>query len=203
MTFWEDLDAHPTIAADFDALIGPAGHGKPDPHFEITGGWDTVRTVVDVGGGTGAMLAEILRARPSIHGILVDLPRTVARSPENFAQAGVSARAKVVGQSFFDVLPSGADLYLLRGVINDWPDKEANLILARCAEAASPAGRVVVLKGISPDETPRGITIEMVLVGGKQRTLSEFRELAQTAGLDVVSASQQKSYYVVECRPIS
>ena len=203
LPFWKDLDAHPAIAADFDALIGPAGHGKPDPHFEISGGWDSVRTVVDVGGGTGAMLAEILRARPSIHGILVDLPRTVARSSESFAQAGVSARAKVAGQSFFDTLPSGADLYLLRGVINDWPDKEATEILARCAEAARPAGRVLVLKGISPDETPRGITIEMVLVGGKQRTLSEFRELAQTAGLEVVSSGQQKNYYVVECRPIS
>jgi len=202
LPFWEDLDAHPSIAADFDALIGPAGHGKPDPHFEITGGWDSVRTVVDVGGGTGAMLAEILHARPSIHGILVDLPRTVARSSQIFTQAGVSDRAKVVGQSFFDALPTGANLYLLRGVINDWPDKEAEAILARCAEAARPAGRVVVLKGISPDENPKGLTIEMVLVGGKQRTLSEFRELARTAGLKVVSAGQQKSYYVVECRPM-
>jgi len=203
LPFWEDLDAHPAIAADFDALIGPAGHGTPDPDFEITVGWETIRTVVDVGGGTGAMLAEILRNRPSIHGILVDLPRTIARSSETFAKAGVTHRAKLVGQSFFKPLPSGADLYLLRGVINDWPDREAIEILARCGEAARPAGRIVVLKGISPDETPRGITIEMVLVGGKQRTLSEFRELAKTAGLEVVSAGQQKSYYVVECRPRS
>ena len=203
LPFWEDLDAHPTIAADFDALIGPAGHGTPDPNFEITGGWESVRRVADVGGGTGAMLAEILRTRPSIHGILVDLPRTIARSSEIFAKAGVIDRAKLVGQSFFEPLPSGADLYLLRGIINDWPDKEAIEILARCADAARPAGRVVVLKGISPDESPRGMTIEMVLVGGKQRTLSEFRELAKAAGLEVVSPGQQKSYYVVECRPIS
>jgi 2,7-dihydroxy-5-methyl-1-naphthoate 7-O-methyltransferase len=202
LPFWKDLDAHPQIAADFDALIGPSGHGMPDPYFEITDGWDSVRAVVDVGGGTGAMLAEVLRVRPTINGILVDLPRTVVRSSEIFAQAGVIDRAKVVGQSFFQPLPSGADLYLLRGIINDWPDKEAIEILARCAEAARPAGRVVVLKGISSDDTPRGITIEMVLAGGKQRTLSEFRELAQTAGLEIVSAGQQKSYYVVECRPM-
>src|ERR1051325_7035983 len=61
--FWEDLDAHPDIAASFDALIGPAGHGTPNPEFQITGGWESVRTVVDVGGGTGAMLAQILRTR--------------------------------------------------------------------------------------------------------------------------------------------
>jgi len=199
LSFWEDLDAHPRIAADFDALIGPAGHGTPDPYFEITGGWEGVRTVVDVGGGTGSFLAEILRARPSIRGILVDLPRAVARSPEIFAQAGVSDRVEVVGQSFFEKLPSGADVYTLKGVINDWPDKEARAILVRCAEAAGPNGRIVVLKGISPDDAPRGLTIEMVLAGGKQRTLSEFRELARTAGLEVVSAGQQESYYVVEC----
>jgi hypothetical protein len=200
LSFWEDLDAHPAIAADFDALIGPAGHGPPDPYFEITGGWDSVHTVVDVGGGTGSFLAEILRSRPSIRGILVDLPRTVARSYEIFAQAGVSDRVQVAGQSFFEELPSGADLYTLKGVINDWPDKEAKTILARCAEAAGPVGRVIVLKGISADETPRGLTIEMVLAGGKQRTLSEFRGLARTAGLEVVSAGQQESYYVVECK---
>src|SRR3989442_9047576 len=74
--FWEDLDAHPEIGASFDALMGPAGHGTPNPEFDITGGWGQVRTVVDVGGGTGAMLAELLRARPQLRGTLVDLPRT-------------------------------------------------------------------------------------------------------------------------------
>ncbi len=82
-TFWEDLEAHPDIGASFDALIGPAGHGTPNPEVQITGGWESVRTVVDVGGGcrrwmsavdvgggTGAMLAQILRRWPQIHGTL-------------------------------------------------------------------------------------------------------------------------------------
>ena len=68
LPFWEDLEAHPDIAASFDALMGPAGHGPPDPDVLVSGGWDSVRTVVDVGGGTGALLAEILRARPAIRG---------------------------------------------------------------------------------------------------------------------------------------
>jgi hypothetical protein len=204
LPFWEDLDAHPDIAADFDALIGPAGHGTPDPRFEITGGWESVRTLVDVGGGTGAMLAEILRLRPEIRGMLVDLPRTVALSAEIFATAGVAERVTIVGQSFFDALPPGADLYLLRGIINDWPDREATALLRRCAEAAHPNGRVVVLKSVSPDGTRSGLTIEMVLVGGKHRTLAEFRELAQAAGLEILAAGKQASgYFVVECRPRS
>jgi SAM-dependent methyltransferase len=202
LPFWEDLDAHPDIAASFDALIGPAGHGTPDPDFEISGGWTSVRTVVDVGGGTGAMLAEILRARPEIRGTLVDLPRTVARSDETFQAAGVSGRVTTVGQSFFDPLPPGADLYLLRGVLNDWPDREATAILSRCAEAARPAGRVVILKGVSPDDAPKRLEIEMVLLGGKQRTVAQFRELAREAGLRVTAAGRQPSgHSVLECRP--
>lgn len=202
LPFWEDLDAHPDIAASFDALIGPAGHGTPDPEFSITGGWESVRTVVDVGGGTGAMLAEILRRRPHLRGTLVDLPRTVARSSPTFQAAGVSDRVTTVGQSFFEPLPPGADLYLLRGVLNDWPDREATSILRRSAEAARPRGRVVVLKGVGPEGAPGGLSIEMVLAGGRHRTLAEFRELAREVGLEVSAAERQPSgYFVVECRP--
>jgi hypothetical protein len=147
--------AHPDVAASFDDLIGLGGHGTPYPHFELTGGWDGVRTVVDAGDGTGAMLAEILRVRPGVHGILVDLPTAVAR----------------------------ADLYLLRGVINDWPNAEA----------------VVILKSVGPDDTPKALAIETVLLGGKNRTLAEFRVLTGHAGLCVIAAGRQTAYYVVEC----
>jgi 2,7-dihydroxy-5-methyl-1-naphthoate 7-O-methyltransferase len=107
-----------------------------------------------------------------------------------------------VGQSFFDPLPSGADLYLLKGILNDWPDREALAILRRCAEAAGASGRVIVLGGILPEGSPKILTIEMVLLGGKHRTVSEFRELAHEAGLQVTSAVQQPVYFVVECRSI-
>jgi 2,7-dihydroxy-5-methyl-1-naphthoate 7-O-methyltransferase len=201
--FWEDLDANPNIAASFDTLIGPAGHGDPNPDFQISGGWEGIRTIVDVGGGTGAMLAQLLRTRPTIHGTLVDLPRTVARSNVIFDPAGVADRVTIVGQSFFEPLPPGADIYLLRGILNDWPDQEAQTILKRCAEATRPNGRVVVLKGIVPDQTPRAIEIEMVLLGGKQRSVAAFRKLARAAGLELVSAEKQASgYFVAELHPI-
>src|ERR1043166_4442266 len=109
----------------------------------------------------------------------------------------------IVGQSFFDPLPAGADLYLLRGILNDWPDREATAILRRCAEAARPAGRVVVLKSVGPDDAPRNLSIEMVLVGGKHRTVAEFQKLAGEAKLEVLAAERQPSgYFVVECRPV-
>lgn len=189
-------------AASCDALMGPSGHGRPDPEVLVAGDWGSVRTVVDVGGGTGALLAEILRARPAIHGTLVDLPRAVARSREVFHAAGVSERVTTVGQSFFDPLPAGADLYLLTKVVNDWPDREARAILSRCAEAARPAGRVVVIGGVTPDDAPRSLEVEMVLLGGKNRTIAEFTALAREAGLEVHASGRQPSgRFLVECRP--
>ena len=205
-SFWEDLDAHPAIAADFDALMGPSGHGTPDPEVLITPSWESVRSVVDVGGGTGALLAEILRARPGILGTLVDLPRTIARAAAILQAAGVAERVTVVGQSFFDPLPAGADLYLLKNVLADWPDPQAKDLLRRCAEAARPIGRVVILGGVSADSDagdPSPALLMMVLVGGRERSLSAFRALAHDAGLEISAADRQPSgRFVVECLPI-
>jgi hypothetical protein len=200
--FWEDLAAHPPIAADFDALMGLAGHGVPDYDIELSGGWDPVRTVVDVGGGTGAMLASLLRRHPQARGILVDLPGTVARAGEILAKFEVTDRVTIEGQSFFDPLPAGADLYLLKNVLNDWPDEPTVAILRRCAEAARPDGRIAVLGGVAADEMPPSLGIDMLVAGGKTSTLTQFAELARRAGLDVVAAGTQPSgRYVVECRP--
>jgi len=199
--FWEDLDAHPEIAADFDALMGPAGHGRPDPEVLLNpADWEHIRTVVDVGGGTGALLAEVLRARPALRGTLVDLPRTVARAAATFD--GITDRVTLSGQSFFDPLPAGADLYLLKSVLSDWPDAEARAILRRCAEAARPHGRVVLLNGVTPDEKPSQALLMMVLIGGKDRTLSEFSGMAREAGLAIsVSGRQNSGRFIVECSP--
>ena len=202
--FWEDLAAHPNIAADFDALMGPAGHGMPDFDIELTGGWDAIRTMVDVGGGTGAMLASLLHRHPHVNGILVDLPGTVARAGELLASASAGVRSRVTlhGQSFFDPLPAGADLYLLKNVLNDWPDQETVAILSNCARAAKATGSIAVLGGVAADDAPRSLGIDMLVAGGKTSTIAQFTELAQRAGLDIAAARTQASgRYVVECRP--
>jgi len=202
--FWDDLDAHPDIATSFDALMGAVGHGTPDPNVLVDpADWASVRTVVDVGGGAGWLLAEVLRAHPHVRGTLVELPRPVARSAEVFRDAGVADRVTAVAQSFFDPLPGGADLYILKSVIHDWPDREATAILKRCAEAARPSGRVVVFTGAGPGEEASPELLMMVLVGGKARTLDEFREMARQGGLEVRAVGRQPSGRpIVECHPI-
>ena len=203
--FWEDLEAHPDIAAKFDAMMGPSGHGIPDPEVLVSGGWESVRTVVDVGGGTGAQLAEILRARPAVRGVLVDYPATVSRSREVFEAAGVLDRVTTIGQSFFDPLPPGHDVYVMKNLLADWADAEALTLLKRCAEAARPHGRVVIVGGVSPDSStgPSPELLMMVLVGGKARGLTEFGALAKQAGLRVHASGRQASgRFVVECLAI-
>lgn len=202
--FWDDLAAHQSVAEGFDALMGPAGHGAPDADIPLTGGWDRVRTVVDVGGGTGSLLAEILRVHPTVRGTLVDFPSTVARSAPTFEAAGVAARVTLAGQSFFDPLPAGADLYLLKNVLGDWPDRDAIKLLTRCAEAARPDGRVMIMGGLSGNDPPNPELLMMVLVGGRDRTVAEFRRLAAAAGLAVQSTARNSAgRFVVECRPAS
>jgi SAM-dependent methyltransferase len=184
--------------------MGPAGHGPSDPAIlPHPAEWDAIRTVVDVGGGTGSLLAEILRAHPHLHGILVDLPRTIARSAETFRTAGVEDRVRTVGQSFFDPLPAGADLYLLKSVLDDWPDPEATAILKRCADAARPAGRVLFLTNAGPGEPASPELLMLVLVGGRGRAIDEYRVMTRNAGLDLRSVTRVPSgRYVVDCRPI-
>jgi hypothetical protein len=92
----------------------------------------------------------------------------------------------------------------LKNVLGDWPDREATAILRRCALAARPTGRVVVLGGVSPDEcgNPPPELLMMVLVGGKGRSLSDFCALATAAGLDVQRSGRLRSgRFAVECRP--
>jgi 2,7-dihydroxy-5-methyl-1-naphthoate 7-O-methyltransferase len=203
--FWEDLAANPKIAAEFDALMGPAGHGVPDFDIELADGWDAIDTIADVGGGTGAMLASLLRRHPRARGILVDLPGTIARASEILAGGALADRVTLHGQSFFDPLPAGADLYLLKSVLNDWPDEETVTILRRCGEAAAsaaPTGRVVVLGGVAPDDAPRSLGIDMLVAGGKTSTITQFTELARLAGLEIRAAATQPSgRFIVECRP--
>jgi SAM-dependent methyltransferase len=203
LPFWDDLEAHPEIAASVeDSLRSRTQAQRPDLEVLANDDWSGIHTVVDVGGGTGDLLAEILRNRMGVYGILVDLPRTVGRSAEVFRAAGVADRVSTAGQSFLDPLPARADLYLLRNVLSVCHDDEAITLLSRCAEAAVPAGRVIVLGGVSADVVTNRLSPELVLVGGRERGVPEFERLATTAGLDIVAISSRRSgQLVVECRP--
>ena len=155
LPFWDYLDANPAISASFDATMAVDG-GNIDVAERYD--WAAVRHVADIGGGTGTLIAEVLQRNPGLRGTLADLPETAARARQYLAGLGLDGRCEVVGQSFFDPLPPGADAYLLNRVIHDWDDAAATAILRRCAEAAGGTGRVLVVESHgSPGRRPRRV----------------------------------------------
>ncbi|WP_198541281.1 methyltransferase [Parafrankia soli] len=200
--FWPYLDANPAISASFDAVMAiEAGNTAVATGFD----WSTVSHVADIGGGSGTLIAEVLRHNPHLRGTLADLPKTAARAREHLAGLGLDSRCEVIGQSFFDPLPAGRDVYLLTRVIHDWDDAAASAILRRCAEAAGAAGRVLVIES-APEHDPAGFA-EMdlrmlVLAGGRERTLDDYAALATDAGLRVDKIHHQvERYVIIECVP--
>ncbi|WP_079195439.1 methyltransferase [Streptomyces acidiscabies] len=217
LPMWEDFAAEPAFSASFQewmsrktTLLAPSIAEGYD--------WSGVRHVLDVGGGWGTLLAALLERMPGVRGTLLELPGTAEEAVRELADSG--APVSVVAGSFFDALPEGADTVVLHNVLVNWDDEAAARILRRCAEAVGPQGRVLVLEGLPSEEAGEagggsgGVlddqrllaqidVLMLMLFGGKERSLSEYGRLAETAGLAVTSVSPTASgVFVVECRPV-
>ncbi|RZQ59520.1 methyltransferase [Amycolatopsis suaedae] len=184
---WDDLENQPELADSFNRMM--ASHTDVFAAAVATEyDWSAVRRVVDVGGGLGHLLAELLRRHPHLHGTLVDLPNTAAAGKPVLDSAEFQDRYEICGQSFFDPLPAGGDVYLLANIVHDWADHEAIAILRRCAEAASPHGKVLLVDRVIRDNDDHlrvaAADLHMLLtLGGKERSEAEFAALGTAAGL--------------------
>jgi hypothetical protein len=188
-TLWEDLEADPDRSRAFDALMAVQVSfvaGEVATAYD----WSDVRHVVDVGGGTGTLLAALLSKYPTLRGTLVDLPSVVERGRGNLTAAGLSDRCAFSPGSFFAPLPPDGDVYVLSRTLHDWSDDDARAILSRCAEAAGSTGRVLVIEQLVAERGAAWMTTAMDLrmlatVGGQERSLDEYRTLAAVAGLSL------------------
>ena len=169
--------------ADFTALAAVAVAAAYD--------FQSVRTVVDVGGGNGALLIGILNAHSHLHGTVFDRPPAAERAAQQIAERGLAGRCEAMGGDFFREVPRGADAYVLKHVIHDWDDERAVAILANCRRAMPDAGGVLIVEGVYPpriDESlaSRGAAANdvnmLVNTGGRQRSEAEFRSLFEAAG---------------------
>ncbi|MDF3299902.1 methyltransferase [Streptomyces tropicalis] len=182
--FWTDVEADPAQAEAFGSRMA-ASMRWVTPALLAQGDWRGVRHVVDVGGGSGALLAAVVAAAPGARGTLVDLPGPARAAEADFAEAGLSDRCRAVAGSFFDPLPAGADAYLLANVLLNWPDDRAVAVLRRCAEAVAAGGRVMVVEGlldVQRDQTDLDLRM-LVYLGGQMRTSGDLRDLGEAAGL--------------------
>ena len=182
--FWDDLAADPALGAGFDEFMG----GVDLSAFVDEFGWNDAQHVVDVGGGNGTRLIQLLSANPRLRGTLVELPGPAGRAATRIAGASLTDRVTIVARSFFEPLPGGADVYVLSSILHDWSDADATAILRRCAEAAGASGRVLVVERLlDSTEDLAGMTgfdlFMLVGCGGRERTLEEFQTLGRGAGL--------------------
>ncbi|MDX1650481.1 MAG: methyltransferase, partial [Myxococcota bacterium] len=147
---FELMEAHPEDRDHFDRSMLQLTRGVA---AALPAAWDFdgVESVVDVGGGLGALLPPLLRAHPGMRGTVFDLPHCAEGARALLAAEGLADRCAFVGGDFFEAVPAGADVYLLKSVIHDWDDARARRILTRCREAMRPDSRLLVLEWIVPE----------------------------------------------------
>ena len=146
--------------------------------------------IVDVGGGHGKIISEILKRNPSMRGVLFDMPHAFEGGQKAIAQAGLADRCDIVSGDFFVSVPPGADVYLLSRVIHDWDDDKAIAILKVIRRAIAPGGRLVLLETmLRPAENiiyPVLSDLNMLLLtGGCERTEAEYRALYRASGFEL------------------
>lgn len=152
--------------------------------------WDGVRTVCDVGGGTGGALRQLLHAHPHLQGTLFDLPDVVAQAP-------AAPRVTSQGGSFFDRVPPDHDRYLLLAIVHDWDDEKATQILRTVRDAMPADGRceAVVVENVLPEQPTDDFVVAsdllmLVLASGRERTRAQFHRLFAAAGLHLAGETQ-------------
>jgi hypothetical protein len=155
-----------------------------------------VHKVVDIGGGDGTLVSAILRANPSLSGVVFDSPAGVAQASSVLEAAGLSDRTTVVPGDFFEAVPAGGDLYIIKSVFQDWDDGPAKAIL-RTVRAHIPADATLLIVGsVLPETAAPGEPIPfytdmnmLVNSGGRERTESHFRALLTETGFSVESVA--------------
>ncbi len=199
------LADHPDEAALFQRAMITLSEGSNEAIAEAYD-FGAFSRVVDVGGGHGQLLSAILGRHAHLSGVLFDLPSSVEMIRSG--AGGNLARTELVAGNFFESVPQGADVYVLKKVIHDWNDEQAVAILRNCREAMAPHGKVLVAETIIPaGNEPNPIKLidanMLVVTGGKERTQAEYATVLDAAGLRlerVIPTSQPIS--LLEAGPV-
>jgi hypothetical protein len=200
------LGEHPAEALLFNhTMVG--FHGMEPAAVAAAYDFSKTKTVADVGGSTGNMIATILSKHPNVQGVLFDLPHVVAEAPPLLKQRGVADRVRIEGGSFFDTVPAGADAYVLSHVIHDWNEEQCLTILGHCRRAMGANGRLLLVEMVLPegDAFHPGKLLDLLMLsvpGGEERTPSQYDALLTKAGFKMTQVVPTQSLVsVVEAMP--
>lgn len=195
--FFDHMEHNAADGRVFDAFI--AHPDRSAAHAEAID-WSRFRQVVDVGGGTGAFLQEILARNPNIVGTLLDVPRAVEQAHAVERGGNLTARFRALAGDFFTSVPAGADAYILSQILHDWPNEASLAILRACRAAMPQHGKMLVIEqlmgeGPDPSFVSRGDVAMLVLLGGRERSRTEFQSLFAAANLALESVTTLPSSF--------
>lgn len=202
---FEYLKRHPEEAELFNRFMQ---HSPDDRHNAVADACDfyRVRTIVDIGGGNGALLATVLRKNPESTGVLFDQENAVRSASDVLGP--VAARCKIVTGDFFAGVPAGGDAYVLSQILHDWNDEHCLRILRNCRIAMGDGSRLLVIERVlEPGGNPMNYLSDMDMMvlfpGARERTLKEYGELFSAAGFGPPILTRTRSpFAVIEARPL-
>jgi hypothetical protein len=183
------LGAAPEQATLFnETMIG--FHGAEPPAVAAAYDFSGIGTLVDVGGGTGNLLATILLANPELRGVLYDRPYVAAEARLEVERRGLSDRCEVVEGNFFESVPAGGDAYMLSHIIHDWDEQQCLTILENCRRVVPAGGRLLLVEQVVPpgnDLHPSKFLdlVMLTITGGRERTEEEYAALFAKAGFEL------------------
>ncbi|MSO97322.1 MAG: SAM-dependent methyltransferase [Rhodospirillaceae bacterium] len=184
--FFDYLAAHPDVGARFDAAMAMQSAPENDS-VAAAYPFGDAKTVVDIGGGRGGFMATLLKANSNVCGMLFDQAHVLAQ-PNHVRDAGLASRCEMVVGNFFERIPSGGDVYVLKRILHDWDDDTAVRILKNCAAAMNSSAKLiavdaVIKPGNDPDANKALDVGIMALLSGRERTADEFDKIYRAAGL--------------------
>lgn len=143
-------------------------------------------TVVDIGGGNGALLRAVLRRNQGIRGVLADRDHVVARV---VIEPGLADRLTLCPVDFFLEVPAGHDVYLLARVLHDWNNDDCLRILGVCRRACGPGAVVLIIERLLPDCDAESLAIAwdmqmLAITGGRERTTPTTPSCYRWRGFD-------------------
>jgi len=198
---WSYRAERPEESAAFDSamqsLTGGANQALVDAYD-----FGRFGTIVDVGGGNGALLAALLAAYPALRGVVFDQEHVVANAGAVLAGAGVTDRCELVAGSFFEQVPPGGDAYTLKSIIHDWDDEKSVVILQVVRRAMGAGGTLLLIERIvdRPNEGWRTKFSDLNMLvnpDGRERTYEEWETLLQQAGYSLVDITPTASGFAV------
>jgi precorrin-6B methylase 2 len=188
-TFYDYLHNRPDSAVTFDRAM--TGFSEQEAAaildaYDFSG----ASTLVDIGSGQGALMIAVLRAHPKMRAILFDQTGVVEQAHKVAADAGVTGRVTIAPGDFFEYVPAGGDVYVLKSVLHNWEDPEAIDILRNCRDVMSNGSRLLVVERVLPEgngpSEAKLFDINMLVVpGGLERTTTEYQNVLEAAGFEL------------------